>query len=195
MMMVELTGVPGAALPVAELAEHLRLSSGFADDGSQDALLARALRAAIAAIEARTGKALIARGFALTLDGWQTPAAQVLPIAPVLSIGAVRLVTRTGAEVIVDPDRYSLRPDAHRPEIVATASLLPQPATGGSVVIEFVAGFAAVWSGVPADLQQAGLALAAAFYDRAGESPAPLPQTVLALLQPHRPLRLSGRPA
>jgi uncharacterized phiE125 gp8 family phage protein len=52
---------------VAALADHLRLSRGFADDGSQDGQLESCLRAAASAIEARTGKALFRRRFALTL--------------------------------------------------------------------------------------------------------------------------------
>jgi hypothetical protein len=55
--------VPGAALPLAALAEHMRLSRGFADDGDLDAEIETALRAALAAIEARTGKAVYRRRF------------------------------------------------------------------------------------------------------------------------------------
>ena len=59
MVLVELTTVPTGALPVTEFATHLHLGTGFADDGSQDAVLEAYLRAAMAAIEARIGKALI----------------------------------------------------------------------------------------------------------------------------------------
>ena len=52
MMLVEETTVPMSALPVAEFKDHLRLGSGFSDDGIQDALLDAHLRAAMAAIEA-----------------------------------------------------------------------------------------------------------------------------------------------
>ena len=53
--------IPLAALPLAAFRDHLRLSSGFADDTTQDALLEQYLRAAIATVEGRTGRALIAR--------------------------------------------------------------------------------------------------------------------------------------
>ena len=71
MNLVELTEVPDEALPVALLREHLRLGTGFPDDSLQDALLAGFLRAALAAIEGRTGKALLERSFALTLSAWR----------------------------------------------------------------------------------------------------------------------------
>lgn len=68
MMMVEMSSVSSALLPITELTDHLRLSSGFADDGSQDAQLESCLRAALAAIEARIGKALFRRGFSWHLS-------------------------------------------------------------------------------------------------------------------------------
>lgn len=192
MMMVELTSVPSAAQPVGALADHLRLSSGFADDGSQDAQLEACLRSAMAAIEARIGKALIARGFALTLDGWQQPEAQVLPVAPVSAIDAVKLVSRQGVESVVDPARYRLRADSHRPAIVATATSLPTPGAGGSILVELTAGYGADWTAVPHDLHQAWLALAADFYNRAESGARQIPASVQSLLEPHRQIRLSG---
>jgi uncharacterized phiE125 gp8 family phage protein len=192
MMMVELTSVPSAALPVDALADHLRLSSGFADDGSQTAQLESCLRSAMAAIEARIGKALIARGFALTLEDWNTDVAHVLPIAPVSGIDAVRLVSRTGAESIADAARYRLQADTHRPKIVATAGALPRPGSGGSIVVELTAGFAADAAGVPQDLFQAWLALAADYYNRVDPGASPVSASVRALLEPHRQIRLSG---
>ena len=53
MILTELSAPPSTAVPVRALAEHLRLGSGFADDGSQDQLLELYLRSAMAAIEAR----------------------------------------------------------------------------------------------------------------------------------------------
>ena len=71
MMLSELTTVPAGALPVQALKDHLRLGSGFADDGMQDALIEGYLRAAMAAIEARIGKVLIARRFRWVLEDWR----------------------------------------------------------------------------------------------------------------------------
>ena len=127
MMMVELTAVPGAALPVAALAEHLRLARGFSDDGSQDATLERCLRAACAAIEARIGKALFERRFALTLLAWQSADEHVLPLAPIRRIDVVRLITRAGTELVVEDAGYLLQPDRHRPVLKAAGVRLPVP--------------------------------------------------------------------
>ena len=62
-MLIEETAVSPAALPLAEFKAHLRLGTGFADDDIQDPVLESFLRAAIAAIEGRTGKMLLERIF------------------------------------------------------------------------------------------------------------------------------------
>ena len=96
MMLVEETTIPDAALPLDVLKRHLRLGTGFAEDDLQDPVLIAFLRAAVSAIEVRTGKALISRGFLLTLTAWGDPSAQVLPLAPVTAITEVALVDRLG---------------------------------------------------------------------------------------------------
>ncbi|HMO09525.1 MAG TPA: hypothetical protein PKD10_18045, partial [Paracoccaceae bacterium] len=102
MLLTELAGVPAAALPVEALKAHLRLGTGFADDALQDAIVETYLRAAIAAIEGRTAKMLLARGFRLMLEDWRDGGEQALPVAPVVSVEAVRLVDGGGTEVVVD---------------------------------------------------------------------------------------------
>ena len=61
MMLIEETAPAAEALPVAALRGHLRLASGFdgPDDAAETAALSGFLRAAIATIEARTGKVLL----------------------------------------------------------------------------------------------------------------------------------------
>lgn len=192
MMMVELTSVPSASLPVSALSDHLRLSSGFADDGSQDAQLEGYLRSAMAAIEARIGKVLFQRQFALTLMAWHTPDSLGLPIAPVTSVDSVKLIARDGGETLVDDARYILRPDPHRPTLETLAGSFPTPALGGTIEVVVSAGYGADWSGVPADLQHALLALAAEFYNLEEASPRQIPLHVMALIEPYRQIRLRG---
>ena len=192
MMMVELTSVPSASLPVSALSDHLRLSSGFADDGSQDAQLESCLRSAMAAIETRIGKVLMQRQFALTMVSWHNPASHGLPIAPVASVDSVKLIARNGDETTVDEARYTLLPDAHRPSIETAAGSLPTPAQGGTIEVTVTAGYGADWSSVPADLQQALLALAADFYNLEEAAPRHMPPHVMALIEPYRQIRLRG---
>ncbi len=194
MMLVEQTTVPGTALPVAEFKDHLRLGTGFADDGVQDEVLESYLRAAISAIESRSGKALISRSFAWTLTAWRDLAAQALPVAPVSAITALKIVDRLGGEELVDPGRYVLEEDLHRPRLVATGFTLPVIPVGGSAVIAFDAGFGPAWSDVPADLRQATFLLGARFYeDRGtGAGAGTWPAAVDVLVARYRPVRLFG---
>ncbi|GGD40588.1 head-tail connector protein [Sinisalibacter lacisalsi] len=194
MMLVEQTTVPGAALPVADFKHHLRLGTGFADDGVQDTVLEAFLRAAISAIEARTGKALIARDFSWTLTAWRDLGAQALPLAPVSALTTLTITDRLGGEEVVDPSRYRLELDQHRPRLVATGFTLPVIPVGGSAVIGFTAGFGPAWGDVPADLAQAVFLLAARFYeDRGtGQGEAEMPAGVAALIARYRPVRLFG---
>ena len=64
-MLTEQTPIPDSALPIEAFKAHLRLGSGFEPDDLQSAVLQSFLRAAIAAIEARTGKALMQRDYRL----------------------------------------------------------------------------------------------------------------------------------
>ena len=193
MMLVEETPVPLLALPVAEFKDHLRLGSGFTDDGVQDAVLESYLRAAMAAIEARTGKILIERTFSWTLTAWRDARRQPLPVAPVNAISAVTLLDMQGAETIVDADTWYLEPDMQRPSLQPVGTCLPSLSAGGSVRIGMLAGFGPEWSDLPSDLAQAVMLLAAHFYeyrhDVSRSAPA-MPIGVLALIESYRTVRL-----
>ncbi|MEO8531241.1 MAG: head-tail connector protein [Deltaproteobacteria bacterium] len=165
MMLIELTTVPNIALPVTDFREHLRLGSGFADDGLQNSVLESFLKAAISAIEGRTGKALLQRQFLWSISAWRDGAVQVLPIAPVVSLISLKVLDRTGAETVVPVDQYRLVKDGQRPKLVATSLVLPTIPFAGSAEMTFEAGFGATWDDLPADLGQAVMLLAAHYYD------------------------------
>lgn len=165
MILIEETAIPLAALPLDEFKAHLRLGTGFADGDIQDAVLEGFLRAAIAAIEARTGKVLIARDFRWTLARWRSPVGQTLPLAPVTAITALVLRDRNGAETPVDPGLYRLEEDSHHPILRPGGAFLPAVPTGGAAVILFTAGMAVGWGDLPADLGQAVLLLAAHYHE------------------------------
>jgi uncharacterized phiE125 gp8 family phage protein len=165
MMLTEVTAVPAQALPVLQFRDHLRLGTGFSDDGFEDALLETYLRAAIAAVEAWTGKALLARDFALEVHDWSRPEAQAFPVAPVSAVASVALVAGDGASEPVDPARTLLVEDTHVPELRAAAGCLPPIPFGGRARVEFTAGFGGDWGLVPQDLAHAVLMLAAYYYE------------------------------
>ena len=193
MMLVEETTVPQAALPVVQFKDHMRLGSGFSDDGLQDAVLESYLRAAMAAIEARTGKILIEREFSWNLTAWRDCRRQPLPVAPVSAISGVTIISYQGEETLADAGDWYLVPDNQRPSIVAVGTQLPVIPQNGSVQIGMMAGFGPEWSDLPADLAQAVLMLAAHYYEYRHNvthgTPA-MPFGVAALIEQYRTVRL-----
>jgi uncharacterized phiE125 gp8 family phage protein len=195
MMLVEVTTVPQTALPVLHFKEHLRLGTGFADDGLQDGVLEGFLRAALAAIEGRTGKVLIEREFSWTIPAWRGLDRQVLPVAPVSAIAGVVLVDAMGSEVVVDPAGWRLQPDMQRPLLVAMGAVFPSVPSNGAARIGFLAGFGPDWSDLPPDLAQAVLMLAAHYYEYRQDTALGagcMPFGVTALIERFRMVRLSA---
>lgn len=194
-MLHEDTPVPVALLPLQVMRDHLRLGTGFAEDGLQDGLIEAYLRSAIAMIEGRTGKALLQRVFRWVLEDWRDPAAQALPVAPVRSIVSVTLTDSAGGLAVLDPGTYRLIADLHRPRLAPMGQLLPSVPGAGQVEVEFLAGFGSAWREVPPDLRQAVLMLAADLYERRDEMglrEQGLPFAILSLIERWRTVRVLG---
>ncbi len=195
MMLIEETSVPDAVLPVDAFKAHLRLGSGFGQDDVQDPVVASFLRAAMAAIEARTGKALLARAFSWTVEAWRDTKGQALPVAPIAALTRVRLMSRDGSESEVAAETYWLERDLQRPRLRPSGACLPAIPMNGTAKIEFSAGYGAGWDAVPADLQQAVLMLAAHYYEYRNDtalSDGCMPFGVTSLIERYKTVRLGG---
>ncbi|CUJ38570.1 head-tail connector protein [Cognatishimia activa] len=193
MYVMDQTELPVSALPMAEFRAHLRLGTGFAEDSLQDVVLESFLRAALAAVEVRCSKVLIARVVTWRLHEWRNQQSEVLPLAPVRAVEAVRLLDGEGVPSEVAASSYRLEMDAHFPMLRATGACLPAPVLGGQVEIVASVGFAAQWSGVPADLQQAVMMLAAHYYEYRNETTLDtgcMPFGVSSLIARYRPVRI-----
>lgn len=193
MMLIEETTVPDAALPVEQFKAHLRLGTGFGEDTLQDEVLKSFLRAALSAIEARTGKMLISRDFSWVVSGWSDPAGEPLPAVPVSAVSAVTLIAADAGETVVAANLYRLVRDSQQPKLCPAGVSLPGVPGGGSVKVEFTAGMAADWGGLPGDLAQAVLLLAAHYYEYRHETALGdgcMPFGVTSLIQRYRVVRL-----
>ncbi|SLN21677.1 hypothetical protein PSA7680_00814 [Pseudoruegeria aquimaris] len=194
MKLSEITPVAEAALPLADFRAFLRLGTGFTDDGLQDGILVAALRAALASIEARAGKAVYRRDFLWITDGWRDPAEQGLPVAPVSAVQDLSLRDAGGQAEAYPLSAIALLEDAHRPRIRAHSGCLPAIPTGGQAELRLTAGYAADWADLPPDLRQAVLTLAGFFYENrlAEGGGAAWPAAVNGLLAPYLTVRLFG---
>lgn len=195
MMLVEKTSVPDAVLPLAQFKHYLRLADGFADQADLDPLLLAHLRAALAAVEAWTGKILLLREVSFRLPRWTDARCCVLPVAPVQAVLGVSLLGAGGTSTPVPANLWALRADAHRPALCAVGAMLPAIPAQGMVQIDLRAGYGAAWADLPADLALGCLMLAAHYYDRRHDltgTSATLPANLRALLAPYHTLRLSS---
>lgn len=195
-MLSEVTPVPDAALPLEAFKAHLRLGTGFGESDLQDSVLIGFLRAALAAIEKRTGKALLQRGFLWQVGKWTQNEVAILPVAPVASLTSLTLVAATGEVTSFDPADYLLEQDSQAPRLHPKKGCLPELQQGARLEVTLVAGFAASWEGIPADLAQAVLMLAAHFYEYRNDTGLHggcMPFGVSSLIERYRPLRLSAR--
>lgn len=192
MNIVEETSVPAEALPLLEFREHLRLGSGFPDDSLQDTLLESTLRAAIGAIEYRTGKALFRRSFVLRVEGWATGSFQPILRGPLVQVSSVRLVASDGGVTEVPGATYKVVPDDFKAGLQAIQAL-PSVPLNGHAEIRFEAGYGVEWSDIPESLAQAVMVLGAHFYEtRGGSQETGLPLLVRVLIEAFRDLRLFG---
>jgi uncharacterized phiE125 gp8 family phage protein len=176
MELTETAPLDASALPTGELAGHLRLGTGFADDGLEAPAVESALRAGIAVVERRTGRALITRGFV-----WRpVRAAAAVPLIPVAAVDAVEVVR--GVERI-PASGWRLTGE--------WMSGLPCADGSGPVEVSMTLGFGP-WDAVPADLRQAAILIGAAFYEARGGVAPDMPAAAAALMGPWRRLRIGG---
>ncbi|MFK7877431.1 MAG: head-tail connector protein [Paracoccaceae bacterium] len=193
MTLIEETSVPDSALPVEEFRAHLHLGTGFGDEALQDPVLHSFLRAALAAIEARTGKVLFERTFLWTLSEWEERDKQAFSVAPVAELNRVTVVDRDGSEAIRELATMRLVRNVQQPLLIALTPTLPNIPYGGTVEVRFKAGWGTAWSDLPPDLCQAVLLLAAHYYEFRSEttlSEGCMPFGVSSLIERYKTVRI-----
>ncbi len=185
--MAELLAGPVAEpLTRAEAKAFLRI-----DHDDEDTLVDALVAAARRAVEAATGRALLAQTWRFTRAGWPLSGVIPAPVAPVSAILTAEVRLPGGGTLAVPEGALHLRADRAPALIHVDASRVPQAGPGG-IAITVRAGYGATAADVPADLMQAVRLVLAHFYeyrDGTGEAQA-LPATVAALLSPYRLVRL-----
>ena len=193
MILIEVSQVDADLLPITPLKQHLHLGSGFAEDSAQDSILEGYLRAALSAIEGRTGQVIYRRQFRWIVNAWSRPEGQPFPVAPVVSFDGLTLIDAAGAETEEPQENYDLQLDPFEPRLRAVSGALPKLRAGGRAEVLITAGAATNWGTVPPDLAQAVLLMAAHYYEYRHDvalGKGCTPFGVTALLERYRPIRI-----
>ena len=104
MMLIEETTLPDAAFPLETFRRHLRMGTGFGNSTLQDDLLLGFLRGAVSAIEGRLSKALLVRGFSVTVTDWRRADRMMFPLAPVTRVDGVTVTCANFNEHVLPLD-------------------------------------------------------------------------------------------
>jgi uncharacterized phiE125 gp8 family phage protein len=176
-------------LTLAEAKHWLRV-----DHNDDDGLISSLITAARERIEARTGRTLMAQLWRVVLDQWPVDGRLALPIMPVLSITAVRLLDSNNSPANVASTLYSLEAGLE-PAILVVANV-PQPGRlRNGIEIDVVAGYGITAAQCPQPLRHAMRLLVSQAYglrgpERAEEGFISSANDIEALIAPYRMLRL-----
>lgn len=191
-MALVLTSGPAAEpVTVSEAKAHLRI-----DHNAEDVLIASLVLTSRLHIEAALDIALIRQGWRLHLDRWPPGAVVPVPIAPLIAVGAIRVLGADGVPSAVPPLSYAADTTSRQPRIIRVGTSWPVPGqTVNGIEIDLVAGFGDTAQDVPQPIRQALLLLVAHWYEHRdpieiGSEATVIPNGVSELLAPWRRKRL-----
>jgi uncharacterized phiE125 gp8 family phage protein len=160
------------------------------DHDDDDGLILSLIKAARERIEARTGRAMIAQEWRVVMDRWPVEGRIRLPLMPVLSIAAIRLLDADSIASVVAPAAYGL--DAFSEPTVLNVSGVPQPQrVRNGIEIDLIAGYGIDPTDCPEPLRQAMRLLVGGAYEqrgpeRAGDGKVRHDESVEQIIAPYR---------
>lgn len=168
------------------------LKSSLSDvDPKDETLLGCLLTAARIVCEARTGLLFLPQDWTLSCACPEPGDAMALPLAPVRKVNAARIRCVGSGDVVFDVCRIDLEDcDGHRQRLlIGECGRLQQAQGSGVLEVDVTAGLAAEPHGLPDQLRQAVMGLAAHWYVSKepvgfGDRAAPVPEAIAQLLAP-----------
>jgi uncharacterized phiE125 gp8 family phage protein len=176
---------------VAEAKAHMRI-----DTDAEDILIGSLVLTSRLHIETALSLALITQSWKLTLDRWPKSREIELPIAPLRSVGGVRVIDASGHAMTVSDQSYLVDLASRPPRLIWNNSVPPLPGRAAKgIEIDLTAGFGDSAASVPAPLKHAILMLTAHWYEHRdpreiGQDGARIPDAVSDLINPFRTIRL-----
>lgn len=192
MTAVLLTGPAVEPVTLDEAKAHLKVDHSY-----EDLLITSLITAARMHLELETRRVFITQTWLLILDAWPRRRALTLPVAPLQAVDSVTVYDDGDTPVIVDAATYFVDAASVPPRLVLRASgAWPKPGRAANgIEIQLTAGYGDTASDVPQPLRQALLLSIAHWYERRetvviGSSAVPVPNSVAALIEPYRQVRL-----
>ncbi len=191
MTLVYLSGPAAEPITLAETKAHLRV-----DGAAEDALITSLILTSRLHVEAALGLVLMTQGWRLILDRWPKGGMVEIPLRPVQTISAVRVLAADGMPTTLDPTSYFLEGKGLPPRLVAVNGSLPAPSrVAAGIEIDVTAGFGASAADVPQPVKQALLLLIAHWFEHRdwieiGSPETRIPPGVADLIAPYRVPRL-----
>jgi uncharacterized phiE125 gp8 family phage protein len=180
---------PPAVEPVtlAETKGHLRVSHADEDDA-----ITRMILSARRHLELQTGLCFITQTWSCFRDAWPEAGDVKLPVAPVMSLGDVKVYGEDDIAAVIDPAHYFLD-GVSRPArlVLRNSRIWPPPGRqANGIEIAVTAGYGATASAVPQPLREALLQLVAHWYGHRGDETVRLPLQIDAIIADFREVRL-----
>jgi uncharacterized phiE125 gp8 family phage protein len=175
-MIMSLSPSPLLAVSLPELKVHLRIEHDL-----EDVLLATLVRTATESAEMYLGQVLLQRGFEQRWELSATVGQKILRV-PLVQIQSVVL---DGLALVAS--EYSVTTNARDEKCLEIAT----PGSG-EIRIQYLAGSAVDWNGIPEGIRFGILRYASHLYvNRDNDRTSAIPSAALALWQPYRKMRLS----
>ncbi len=157
-----LAGPAVEPVTLAETKVFLRVS-----DNAEDGFISTLITAARLHIEGTTGRALISQSWRTVHDCWPQDRQVILPVAPLISITQIVVYNNEGDPTILSLAQFQPETKANPARIFVPGSItgLPEMREHNGIEIDYIAGFGAAGSDVPADLRQALLSLVGYWFE------------------------------
>ncbi|MCG7392558.1 head-tail connector protein [Microvirga sp. ACRRW] len=173
-------------ITLPEMKAYLRI-----DHEAEDDLVAGLIKAARLMVEAASRRVLIEQRWRVFMDRWPTGGKVLLPVGPLLSVDAIKVLDAAGTASEVEASSIDVDLMGDPPSIIAADAPHPGKPRNG-IEIELRAGFGTSPDAVPATLKLAIKILVAHWFENRGDVAGEqiLPPEAMALVAPFQRVRL-----
>jgi uncharacterized phiE125 gp8 family phage protein len=164
------------------------------DTNLEDTLVQALVTSARVVIEAHAGVQMITQSWRIVMDRWPQAWPMPLPLRPLISVEAVRIIDDIGAAESLPSTEYILDLAGMHPRLHFSIQPPPPGRPLAGIEIDVISGFGPAAMDVPEPLRQAVRVLLARWYENRGDAAddaQAIPKSVAALVSAWRSVRLT----